>query len=199
LQKRPVILRRLLIVATPYHSWLFMTHMISTHDQVVAHKWDMAHMWMRHGTLANAPWHTNEWVMAHLWMSHGTQVNETWHTHDQVVAHKCTSHGTHTNGHGTHMSASTPWTHASTAWTHCTRRKRPVRHMSLQNMYVSAERDLCLVCIHTKRQVSWKCMYPPVTYETQVSFCGYIGVNRRGGGLGSRPIFKKFHETYAPS
>ena len=22
---------------------------------------------------------------------------------------------------------------------------------------------------------------------------------RRGGGLGSRPIFKKFHETYAPS
>ena len=21
----------------------------------------------------------------------------------------------------------------------------------------------------------------------------------RGGGLGSRPIFKKFHETYAPS
>ena len=25
--------------------------------------------------------------------------------------------------------------------------------------------------------------------------CGYM----RGGGLGSRPIFKKFHETYAPS
>ena len=23
--------------------------------------------------------------------------------------------------------------------------------------------------------------------------------DKRGGGLGSRPIFKKFHETYAPS
>ena len=26
-----------------------------------------------------------------------------------------------------------------------------------------------------------------------------IMINGRGGGLGSRPIFKKFHETYAPS
>ena len=24
-------------------------------------------------------------------------------------------------------------------------------------------------------------------------------LSTRGGGLGSRPIFKKFHETYAPS
>jgi len=31
---------------------------------------------------------------------------------------------------------------------------------------------------------------------------GRVGIRRhvgRGGGLGSRPIFKKFHETYAPS
>jgi len=29
-------------------------------------------------------------------------------------------------------------------------------------------------------------------------FLGHRAVTR-GGGLGSRPIFKKFHETYAPS
>jgi len=26
-----------------------------------------------------------------------------------------------------------------------------------------------------------------------------VSLETRGGGLGSRPIFKKFHETYAPS
>jgi len=33
-----------------------------------------------------------------------------------------------------------------------------------------------------------------------MSHCnGLEGIPERGGGLGSRPIFKKFHETYAPS
>ena len=32
-----------------------------------------------------------------------------------------------------------------------------------------------------------------------VSVCVCESVYVRGGGLGSRPIFKKFHESYAPS
>jgi len=39
-------------------------------------------------------------------------------------------------------------------------------------------------------------------YYTNIYMCVLDRQNvvcARGGGLGSRPIFKKFHETYAPS
>ena len=41
-------------------------------------------------------------------------------------------------------------------------------------------------------------------FLTRRSYLDYLGgrsssLRRRGGELGSRPIFKKFHETYAPS
>ena len=35
--------------------------------------------------------------------------------------------------------------------------------------------------------------------EMNVNMNVEMNVEWRGGGLGSRPIFKKFHETYAPS
>jgi len=56
LQKRPILLRRLLIVAIPY---LTLAEMYQTHTF--------------------ESWRTHEWVMAHTWMSHGTHMNESWH------------------------------------------------------------------------------------------------------------------------
>jgi len=46
------------------------------------------------------------------------------------------------------------------------------------------------VCAHTFVDQREKCSHMQFLAHTCVE---------RGGGLGSRPIFKKFHETYAPS
>ena len=49
-------------------------------------------------------------------------------------------------------------------------------------------------------------LYTPMRHDFYTQMCHVLYTQMlsrprwmRGGGLGSRPIFKKFHETYAPS
>ena len=48
--------------------------------------------------------------------------------------------------------------------------------------------------------MSWNLAFHEINYMSITCAACIRGVQLlRGGGLGSRPIFKKFHETYAPS
>ena len=64
LPKRPIILRSLLIVATPYVNASFLKC-----------EYVMSHVWMRHGAHVNASCHTLECVVSHVYMHHVTHVN----------------------------------------------------------------------------------------------------------------------------
>jgi len=83
LQKRPIILRSLLILATPYEyrRRLFPQH---THDGPFVCLWHMCHIWMSHVTHMNESCHTYEWVMSHIEICRPIHINETCHTY------KCT-------------------------------------------------------------------------------------------------------------
>ena len=99
LQKRPIILRSLLIVATPYqrvmlHIWtglvIHMNEFCHAHEHVISHIWTIApHMQARHVA------RTCGWVMSHTWMSHVTHMNESYRTHEWVMSHIVVSHVTH--------------------------------------------------------------------------------------------------------
>ena len=52
------------------------------------------------------------------------------------------------------------------------------------------------VYMHTHTHIH---IYIYAYIHTYMYACLYASIMMRGGGLGSRPIFKKFHETYAPS
>ena len=110
LQKRPMILRSLLIVATTYiqntcamcattyivASWQtcqwVMAHMHYAVESWHTCQWVMAHVSMAHMSMDG--YHRDrkcQWVMAHMSMSHGTHahVNESWHTYEWVMIHIC--------------------------------------------------------------------------------------------------------------
>ena len=77
LQKRPMILRNLLIVVTPYllrQAWMS--------DSCHIYEWIMSHTWMNHVTRINESCHTYERVMSQTWMRQVTHINESCHTHD---------------------------------------------------------------------------------------------------------------------
>ena len=79
------------------------------------------------------------------------------------------------------------------------------RHKSPWMSYPSSPHvhSLCLVHVQTQvalceRAVMMENLSIITRCESEYTFmCIYDAA--RGGGLGSRPIFKKFHETYAPS
>jgi len=57
-------------------------------------------------------------------------------------------------------------------------------------------------CVIFTSHISRSYFYKGHIYIDDVNICYYawhMRGRKRGGGLGSRPIFKKFHETYAPS
>ena len=73
--------------------------------------------------------------------------------------------------------------------------------VKFNGLSVSAIRLICwtLQCV-------WLCNEFPSNVSIRQGTGAWLGgakksslVETRGGGLGSRPIFKKFHETYAPS
>jgi len=105
LRKRPIILRSLLLVATPYllmrppqltsHIWMcHVTHMNESHH---TWEWVMSQIWMSHATHMNESCHTYEWIMSHIWLSHVTHMNESCHTYEWVTPHIWLSHVTHMN------------------------------------------------------------------------------------------------------
>ena len=65
-------------------------------------------------------------------------------------------------------------------------------HTTFQIVHVSEAVQLQVLFLYTKftRHIRW------VLYMCTKHFRWCMW---RGGGLGSRPIFKKFHENYAPS
>jgi len=77
LQKRPIILRSLRIVATPYLLQMVYRPQFVVHPPKHTYEWVTAHIWRSHGTHMNESRHTYEWVMAHIWMSHGTHTTES--------------------------------------------------------------------------------------------------------------------------
>jgi len=109
LQKRPIILRSLLIVATPYHvdSHVWFIANTRTRTSHATHWNQLYQQRMSPVTHMNESRHTHEWVMSHTWMSHVTHMNESCHTqargtptqkwvksHAEMihVAHTITSH-----------------------------------------------------------------------------------------------------------
>ena len=117
LQKRPIILRRLLIVATPYkwmrhftydqiHSnfrhvgcyLIWRSHFTRMHESGHTYEWGMSHVWMCHVTLMNDSCHTYECVISHIWMSHRGHKGTREHvTYEWVISHIGMSHVTHIN------------------------------------------------------------------------------------------------------
>jgi len=53
--------------------WMWMCH-IHVYKCVISHSRDTRH--------TNALWHTYKWEMAHIWMSHGTHMNVSYLTHE---------------------------------------------------------------------------------------------------------------------
>jgi len=85
LQKRPIILRNLLVEATPY-TWVWVMSWVSTHEKMQSHITHMnascaqslhtiiiAHKW---AASCYESRHTCEWVMFHVHMSHVARTNE---------------------------------------------------------------------------------------------------------------------------
>ena len=100
LQKRPIILRSLLIVATPYESSQTCeanTTQSKKKNQMsrVTEEWFMSHMWMSHVRHMNESCHTYEWVMSHIWMSHGHSFDASCKAYEWVMSHIWTSHVKH--------------------------------------------------------------------------------------------------------
>jgi len=107
LQKKLIILRSLLIIATPYwdmsvicrevlrqlsHMW--MSHVARVNESSL-YEWVTSHVWMSHASSVNESCLTCEWVMSHMWMSHVSHVNESCLTCEWVMSHIWMSHGTH--------------------------------------------------------------------------------------------------------
>ena len=65
---------------------------------------------------------------------------------------------------------------------------------SLSPYNMSCTSYMHAICIYIYTHIAHVCIYTSSTATTKL--CALVA---RGGGLGSRPIFKKFHETYAPS
>jgi len=107
LQKRPRILRSLLIVTTAYLLHTLpkstRTHLLAQNNVAssqapweplqcqgvaaggrpwwpVNDSWQKC-MWMSHGTHMDESWHAYGWVMARTWMSHNTHMTESWHSY----------------------------------------------------------------------------------------------------------------------
>ena len=92
LQKRPIFLRSLLIVATPYEIF-WMTnmyhhnesgHWCNAYGSVISlYGWVMSHIWMRCVTHMNASCHVYGWVMSHTCMRCVTHMDESCHCMDE--------------------------------------------------------------------------------------------------------------------
>ena len=93
LQKRPIMLRSLLIVATPYPIAC-----------------------LRHVTRMNESCHTYNWVMSGVRMRHVTYMNASCHTYECDMSGICVSHATHM-----HESCHIPMSHVSCVNEHVTR------------------------------------------------------------------------------
>ena len=113
LQKRPVIWRSLLHVATPYKSchtwyiWMRQWFLWMSHGSWVIFEWDTNHLWRSHGScrvccevrlLSLAPmnesWaishvilNTYEYVMGYIWMSHEWYLKKTQFISQGVMGH----------------------------------------------------------------------------------------------------------------
>ena len=92
LQKRPIISRSLLIVATPYKDQRMshvMLHMWMNEWVMSCYTCEciMSHMWMRHVTRVNELCQTCEWILSHMWMSPVTPANSSCRTCKGVMPH----------------------------------------------------------------------------------------------------------------
>jgi len=134
LQKRPLFLRSLPIVATPYAliRLLRKWYLCVSHDVCEG---VMSHIWMSHVTYMDESCRPYKRVMSHIWMSHVTHMSEShltywrvmshiWisHTYEWVTSHVLTSHVTVDTwsiyewvmshictSHVTHMNESHTW------------------------------------------------------------------------------------------
>jgi len=115
LQKKTIILRSLLMVATPYHyswcsKWWIPLLMISSDacvTRIFGRETCERDTWMRHVTRKNELCHIYEWVLyayewvtshvAHTWTSHVIYMNDSCHKHEWVTSHKCMSQVTRMN------------------------------------------------------------------------------------------------------
>ena len=94
LQKRLVILRSILIVATPYEkvvSGIWMSHVTHMNESCHTYEWVMSYTWRNYIRDLKESCHTCEWVMSHIRRSHVTHVNESCHTYEGVMSHIRTS------------------------------------------------------------------------------------------------------------
>jgi len=90
LQQRPMIVRSLLIVATPY---LGITPVMSdTYESNHTCEWVTSHVRMSQHYSRHHSWVRHIWVTSHTWMSHVSRLNESRDTYECV----------------THMNASAP-------------------------------------------------------------------------------------------
>ena len=104
LQKRPIILRSLLIVATPYEYAHLRPHTyVILPCKMLQCLWQSATHWMRPVTYMNESCHAYPLVCAvyervitgyacegslpHIRMRHVTHVNESCHTYERVMSH----------------------------------------------------------------------------------------------------------------
>jgi len=75
LQKRPIILRSLLIVATPpYEGYRWLTSWVSYEF--------MNQSWVNESVMSESC-HTHEWSISHIWMSHVAHMNESCRTRER--------------------------------------------------------------------------------------------------------------------
>ena len=111
LQKKPIILRSILIAATPY--LLFITTQVKTHSYVwhdsficvpwLIHMCAMTHSYVCHDSFMQVKSNLGgsfifrcRSVWKHVY-SHVTHMNESFHTYKWVISHIWMSHGTHMN------------------------------------------------------------------------------------------------------
>ena len=86
LQKRPIIVRSLLIVATPYPI-ACLRHVTRMNESSHTYTWVMSGVRMCHVTYMNASCHTYECDMSHIWMWHVSSMGAPCYAHAWVMSH----------------------------------------------------------------------------------------------------------------
>jgi len=122
LQKRPTLLRSLLIVATPYiqcacpassfrvicvsYVFFFVSRGVGpVYSWIHIWMWVVSHVWLSHATRMNASCRTCGWVMSRIWIRHDTHTHASYRTykwvmllkHERVTSPIWMRHGTYTN------------------------------------------------------------------------------------------------------
>jgi len=209
-------------------SW-HVSHVTNINESCHTYEWAKSHIWMSHITHANGTCQMYQWVMWHISKSHVTRINESSHTYQWLMSHIWKSQVTYMSESRTHingpldtlMSRVTRMNEWMNHVIHIKESMSHAPHMSESRTHINAPLETLMSHIsygwvnepcdsyqwvasfvwrsHVTHSYEWMMYVHRKIHSLIHSLVWMSHVIRRGGGLGSRPIFKKFNEPYAPS